>query len=95
MKKLLRANDDRVVLCAVEMVWVAFRRIPPKGARVTICDQNHVATSTPHRSQACPVSPAQQLNREHYQEAIMLVRRERERMEREAEKRKQGDRPAE
>ena len=83
MEDILKHADRRTKLRAIEMVWVSVGRLPPKGARITLCNHNHVAMGT-HRPPPGSLGPAQQLDREEYQEALRMLRAERERMELEA-----------
>jgi hypothetical protein len=83
MTRLLRDDDARVVLRAVEMVWIALGRLPPKGAHVTLCNHNHLAIGTPHCLHPGSLGLGQQLDREDVQEAMRMLQAERERIERE------------
>jgi hypothetical protein len=79
-RKLLRDDDSRIVLQAVEMVWIALGRIPPKGARL-VCD--HAAPTSAHPWERSHSHPSRQPDGAHYSELMKTVRAERERMERE------------
>ena len=95
MKKLLRANDGRVVLRAVEMVWIALGRLPPKGAHVTLCNHNHLAIGNPRCPPSGLLGREQPFDRADAKAAMALLRQERERQEREKlEMVGQRDRPA-
>jgi hypothetical protein len=76
MKELLRHDDARIVLRAVEMVWVALGRLPAKGAHVTLCSHNHLAISTAHRPQHRSLNLGQQLDREDYEATVRMIRAE-------------------
>jgi hypothetical protein len=90
IERILTDGDTKSKLRAIELIWITQGRLPPRGARVTLCNHNHLETGTPR----CQQSGQRALDQEEAREAMSLLRAERERQERaEADRVKQRDRP--